>query len=95
MNVVKRDGRKEPIMFDKITDRIRKLNYELNSVLTTSLKQKQEAHVPYLNIPKTYLKFCNKYIFDVMNCCKLLTFIIEKFQCGINSFEYVFLRVLS
>ena len=72
-----------------------KLNYELNSVLTTSLKQKQEAHVPHLNIPKTYLKFRNKYIFDVMNCCKLLTFIIEKFQCDINSFEYVFLRVLS
>lgn len=33
MNVVKRDGRKEPIMFDKITDRIRKLNYELNSLV--------------------------------------------------------------
>ena len=33
MNVDKRDGRKEPIMFDKITDRIRKLNYELNSLV--------------------------------------------------------------
>ncbi len=33
MNVIKRDGRKEPIMFDKITDRIRKLNYELNSLV--------------------------------------------------------------
>ena len=33
MNVVKRDGRKEPIMFDKITDRIRKLNYELTSLV--------------------------------------------------------------
>ena len=33
MNVVKRDGRKEPIIFDKITDRIRKLNYELNSLV--------------------------------------------------------------
>ena len=33
MNVVKRDGRKEPIMFDKITDRIRKLDYELNSLV--------------------------------------------------------------
>jgi len=33
MNVVKRDGRKEPIMFDKITDRIRKLIYELNSLV--------------------------------------------------------------
>jgi len=33
MDVVKRNGRKEPIMFDKITDRIRKLNYELNSLV--------------------------------------------------------------
>ena len=31
MYVVKRDGRKEPIMFDKITARIRKLNYGLNA----------------------------------------------------------------
>ncbi len=30
MNVVKRDGRKEPIMFDKITARVRKLCYSLN-----------------------------------------------------------------
>ena len=33
MYVVKRDGRKEPIMFDKITARIRKLNYGLNSLV--------------------------------------------------------------
>ena len=33
MFVVKRDGRKEPIMFDKITARIRKLNYGLNSLV--------------------------------------------------------------
>jgi len=31
--VVKRDGRKEPIMFDKITARIRKLNYGLNPLV--------------------------------------------------------------
>ena len=33
MVVVKRDGRKEPIMFDKITARIRKLNYGLNPLV--------------------------------------------------------------
>lgn len=33
MNVVKRDGRKEPVMFDKITDRVRKLCYELNDLV--------------------------------------------------------------
>ena len=33
MYVVKRDGRKEPIMFDKITARVRKLNYGLNSLV--------------------------------------------------------------
>ena len=33
MYVVKRDGRKEPIMFDKITARIRKLNYGLNQLI--------------------------------------------------------------
>ncbi|VXB23073.1 Ribonucleoside-diphosphate reductase [Flavobacterium sp. 9AF] len=33
MNVVKRDGRKEPVMFDKITDRIRFLCYELNELV--------------------------------------------------------------
>ncbi|NER19050.1 ribonucleoside-diphosphate reductase subunit alpha [Spongiivirga citrea] len=33
MYVVKRDGRKEPIMFDKITARIRKLNYGLNELV--------------------------------------------------------------
>ena len=33
MYVVKRDGRKEPIMFDKITARIRKLNYGLNTLV--------------------------------------------------------------
>ena len=32
MFVLKRDGRKEPIMFDKITARIRKLNYGLKSI---------------------------------------------------------------
>ncbi|MFD2602190.1 ribonucleoside-diphosphate reductase subunit alpha [Flavobacterium suzhouense] len=33
MYVVKRDGRKEPVMFDKITDRVRKLCYELNELV--------------------------------------------------------------
>lgn len=31
MYVVKRDGRKEPVSFDKITSRIAKLCYGLNS----------------------------------------------------------------
>lgn len=33
MYVVKRDGRKEPIMFDKITSRVRKLCYGLNNLV--------------------------------------------------------------
>ena len=33
MNVVKRDGRKEPMMFDKITARVRKLCYGLNELV--------------------------------------------------------------
>ena len=33
MFVVKRDGHKEPIMFDKITFRVRKLCYSLNSLV--------------------------------------------------------------
>ena len=33
MDVIKRDGRKEPIMFDKITARVRKLFYGLNEIL--------------------------------------------------------------
>jgi ribonucleoside-diphosphate reductase alpha chain len=33
MNVVKRDGRKEPIMFDKITARVKKLCYGLNELV--------------------------------------------------------------
>ncbi|MCO6174512.1 ribonucleoside-diphosphate reductase subunit alpha [Flavobacterium sp. NRK F10] len=33
MYVVKRDGRKEPVMFDKITDRIRMMCYELNDLV--------------------------------------------------------------
>ncbi len=33
MYVIKRDGRKEPIMFDKITARVRKLCYGLNSLV--------------------------------------------------------------
>ncbi|CAI8204009.1 MAG: Ribonucleoside-diphosphate reductase 1 subunit alpha [Flavobacteriaceae bacterium] len=33
MNVVKRDGRKEPIIFDKITARVRKLCYGLNDLV--------------------------------------------------------------
>ncbi|KGO79431.1 ribonucleoside-diphosphate reductase [Flavobacterium beibuense F44-8] len=33
MYVVKRDGRREPVMFDKITDRIRILCYELNELV--------------------------------------------------------------
>ncbi len=33
MNVVKRDGRKEPVMFDKITSRVRKLCYGLNQLV--------------------------------------------------------------
>ena len=33
MYVIKRDGRKEPVMFDKITDRIKKLCYGLNDLV--------------------------------------------------------------
>src|SRR4051794_4206976 len=33
MFVVKRDGRRQPVMFDKITDRIRILCYELNELV--------------------------------------------------------------
>ena len=33
MFVVKRDGRKEPVMFDKITARIKKLCYDLNPLV--------------------------------------------------------------
>ncbi|MES2484982.1 MAG: ribonucleoside-diphosphate reductase subunit alpha [Bacteroidota bacterium] len=33
MFVVKRDGKREPVMFDKITDRVRKLCYELNELV--------------------------------------------------------------
>ena len=33
MYVVKRDGHKEPVMFDKITDRIKKLCYGLNDLV--------------------------------------------------------------
>ncbi|QYJ68716.1 ribonucleoside-diphosphate reductase subunit alpha [Flavobacterium litorale] len=33
MYVVKRDGRREPVMFDKITDRVRKLCYELSDLV--------------------------------------------------------------
>ena len=33
MFVLKRDGRKEPVMFDKITARVRKLCYGLNSLV--------------------------------------------------------------
>ncbi len=33
MHVVKRDGRKEPVMFDKITARVRKLCYGLNDLV--------------------------------------------------------------
>lgn len=33
MFVVKRDGRKEPVMFDKITARVRKLCYGLNNLV--------------------------------------------------------------
>ena len=33
MYVVKRDGRKEPIMFDKITARVRKLCYGFNELV--------------------------------------------------------------
>lgn len=33
MYVIKRDGRKEPVMFDKITDRIRKLCYSLSELV--------------------------------------------------------------
>ena len=33
MFVVKRNGRKEPVMFDKITARIKKLCYDLNPLV--------------------------------------------------------------
>lgn len=33
MHVVKRDGHKEPVMFDKITDRIKKMCYSLNPLV--------------------------------------------------------------
>ncbi len=33
MYVAKRDGRKEPVMFDKITERVRKMCYGLNSIV--------------------------------------------------------------
>ena len=42
MNVVKRDGRKEPVSFDKITQRIDKLCYGLSTdhVCATQIAQK-------------------------------------------------------
>ena len=33
MYVIKRDGHKEPVSFDKITDRIKKLCYGLNDLV--------------------------------------------------------------
>ena len=33
MYVIKRDGRQEPIMFDKITARVKKLCYGLNDLV--------------------------------------------------------------
>ena len=38
MYVAKRDGRKQPIMFDKITARVRKLCYGLNPLVDPDLK---------------------------------------------------------
>jgi len=33
MYVVKRDGKKEPVMFDKITARVKKMCYGLNKIV--------------------------------------------------------------
>ena len=33
MYVAKRDGRKEPVMFDKITARVKKMCYGLNKIV--------------------------------------------------------------
>ena len=33
MDVLKRDGRREPVMFDKITARVKKLCYGLNELV--------------------------------------------------------------
>ena len=46
MYVVKRDGRKEDVKFDKITSRINKLCYGLDSRFVDSIKISQKVSVP-------------------------------------------------
>jgi hypothetical protein len=42
MFVIKRDGREEPVHFDKITARINKLAYGLNQVRPSMIKRKRK-----------------------------------------------------
>jgi hypothetical protein len=43
MYVVKRDGKKEPVRFDKITARINKLSYGLNTQFCDPVSAQQTA----------------------------------------------------
>lgn len=45
MYVLKRDGRKEPVRFDKITARINKLSYGLNTQFCDPVSWKRAARV--------------------------------------------------
>lgn len=59
MYVVKRDGKKEPVMFDKITARVRKLCYGLNDLvdpIKISMRNKRSEYLlDFENIMLHYL----------------------------------------
>ncbi|MCD8413969.1 ribonucleoside-diphosphate reductase subunit alpha [Tenacibaculum dicentrarchi] len=55
MYVLKRDGRKEPVMFDKITERVRKMCYGLNNIVDPVKVAMRVIEGLYDGVPATEL----------------------------------------
>ncbi len=59
MYVVKRDGRKEPVRFDKITARINKLSYGLNTQFCDPVRPRSlHPWCGAMHGARTYMNFC-------------------------------------
>lgn len=58
MYVIKRDGRQEPVHFDKITARIKKLSYGLNPDFCDAVSMFDRLYLRARAIVGCFLVFC-------------------------------------
>ena len=78
MYVVKRDGHKEPVMFDKITDRIKKLCYGLNDMVDAVKVAMRVIEGLYDGVTRLFRCFNDENVFHFTKIKKFLLYRIKK-----------------